>query len=362
MTFSPRFKRALYQILPFGVISFVLSISYSLVEKGILGDHPIYPSTGNPYKYNWLIPSIVAGIFGLFVGVMEFFFISKWFKKGSFALKLLFKSTIYILLIILLTIIVSSVSTAYEIDAEPFSPEVWQYNYNFVTSFAFWTVVLYVTLGIVVSLFYTEVSTIIGQNVLLNLFTGKYHTPFEEKRIFMFLDMKSSTTIAEQLGHVEYFKLLQSYYADISDAIIDHGGSIYQYVGDEVVVMWKLKTIRDARPLSCFRAMEKSLADKKEKYIKRYGVAPTFIAGIHVGVVTTGEIGKIKREIVFTGDVLNTAARIQGLCNTYEVNLLFSEQFAQIIETYEDLTIKALGETELRGKGEKVRLFTIKNV
>jgi len=41
---------------------------------------------------------------------------------------------------------------------------------------------------------------------------------------------------------------------------------------------------------------------------------------------------------------------------------LFSEQFAQIIETHEDLTIKALGETELRGKGEKVRLFTIKNV
>ena len=80
-----------------------------------------------------------------------------------------------------------------------------------------------------------------------------------------------------------------------------------------------------------------------------------------MGVVTTGEIGKIKKDIVFTGDVLNTAARIQGLCNTYGVKLLFSEQFAQILETIENLTLKPLGAAELRGKGEKVELLTVES-
>ena len=362
MTLSPRRKRTLYQILPFGIISFVFSTVYTLLEKGILGDFPLYPATGNPYVYNWFVPAVAAGIFGTLIGLLEAAYISKWFKKNSFYVKIVLKSSIYLLLMVLLAMLVSSVAAGYELKARPFSGEVWAYTKNFFTCFAFRTIVVYITMGIVTSLFYVEVSNIIGQNVLINLFTGKYHTPFEEKRIFMFLDMKSSTTIAEQLGHVKYFKLLQSYYADISDAIIDHGGSIYQYVGDEVVIMWKLKTEKDIRPLHCFWAMEKALIEKKNKYLKRYGLAPTFKAGIHVGVVTTGEIGKIKKDIVFTGDVLNTAARIQGLCNTYGVNLLFSEQFAQIIETHEDLAIKALGETELRGKGEKVRLFTIKNV
>ena len=51
---------------------------------------------------------------------------------------------------------------------------------------------------------------------------------------------------------------------------------------------------------------------------------PEFKAGFHFGKVTTGEIGVIKKDIIFTIDVLNTTARIQGLCNTYKVDILIS--------------------------------------
>jgi adenylate cyclase len=78
-----------------------------------------------------------------------------------------------------------------------------------------------------------------------------------------------------------------------------------------------------------------------------------------LGKVTTGEIGVIKKEITFSGDVLNTTARIQGLCNTYKVDLLTSEKLINALESNEAFKLKALGEAELRGRNEKINLFTI---
>ncbi|MEM7299384.1 MAG: adenylate/guanylate cyclase domain-containing protein [Bacteroidota bacterium] len=355
-----RIQRAIYEVLPFGLVSFVFSSAYSLIEKGILGDYSFYPSTGNPYTFNWLIPSLTAGIFGLFIGFLEMRFISQWFKKGSFALKVIFKSSIYISLMVTLIILVTSFGNAYELGSNPFSAEVWKYNIVFLTSFAFWTIVFYITLGIVISLFYTEVSNIIGHDVLWNLFTGRYHRPVEEERIFMFLDMKSSTAIAEKLGHTKYFDLLKSYYSDLSDAIVDCGGTIYQYVGDEVVVMWKSGIGSSSASIDCFLEMKKSLSDKKEKYLSEFGVAPTFKAGIHAGLVTSGEIGKIKKEVVFTGDLLNTTARIQGLCNEYQVDLLISEALVNQADLRSFIKLReVVDEAELRGRNETVRLFTL---
>ena len=103
--------------------------------------------------------------------------------------------------------------------------------------------------------------------------------------------------------------------------------------------------------------MKNSLLKRSEYYQKTYGVVPTFKAGIHCGRVTTGEIGVVKKEIVFSGDVLNAAARIQGLCNQYQTDLLFSEDFSEKIKSHQG--IKSLDETELRGRNEKIKIYSI---
>jgi adenylate cyclase len=147
---------------------------------------------------------------------------------------------------------------------------------------------------------------------------GKYHHPVEEERIFMFLDMKSSTTIAESLGHVKYFQMLKEYFFDLSVAVIDYAGIIYQYAGDEMIISWKLKDgLKNNNSIACFFAMKRAMEIQTVKYKRQFGVVPEFKAGLHCGMVTAGEIGSLKKEIIFTGDVLNTSARIQGLCNYY---------------------------------------------
>ena len=104
--------------------------------------------------------------------------------------------------------------------------------------------------------------------------------------------------------------------------------------------------------------MKKIINGQASKYHEKFGILPQFKAGLHCGKVTTGEIGVIKKEIIFTGDVLNTAARIQGLCNQFNVDILVSGEL--ITRLYPDpfLTIKGLGENQLRGRDEKMGLFT----
>ncbi|MBA4057450.1 MAG: adenylate/guanylate cyclase domain-containing protein, partial [Marivirga sp.] len=96
--------------------------------------------------------------------------------------------------------------------------------------------------------------------------------------------------------------------------------------------------------------------------IEKFGLLPEFKAGFHVGMVTTGEIGVIKKEIIFTGDVLNTTSRIQGLCNSYQVNLLISGQLVEKLKPDLSFEFKELGKSDLKGSEERIDLFTIQNM
>jgi adenylate cyclase len=105
--------------------------------------------------------------------------------------------------------------------------------------------------------------------------------------------------------------------------------------------------------------MKEAISEQAEKYNEHFGLLPEFKAGFHLGKVTTGEIGVIKKEIIFTGDVLNTTARIQGLCNVYNVDILVSGDLIKLLDLNSQFQIKTLGETVLRGRDEKVELFTV---
>src|SRR6056297_3450918 len=81
-----------------------------------------------------------------------------------------------------------------------------------------------------------------------------------EKRIFMFIDMKSSTSIAEQIGTEDYFYLLQDYFEVLLESIANYAGEVYQIIGDEVVLTWSSKDkAQFFNPIKCYKAMKKSL-------------------------------------------------------------------------------------------------------
>jgi adenylate cyclase len=80
---------------------------------------------------------------------------------------------------------------------------------------------------------------------------------------------------------------------------------------------------------------------------------------VHLGEVITAEIGDLKKEIVHNGDVLNTAARIQSMCNELGRRFVASNQLIQALVVPEDVSIDPLGPATLRGKAEPMELVAL---
>lgn len=191
---------------------------------------------------------------------------------------------------------------------------------------------------------------------------GRYNQPRQELRIFMFLDMRSSTSIAEDLGHVRYFQLINELFQDITDPIVYSRGEIYQYVGDEISVSWPLRRgINKQRCIRCFLDIRAKLRRRAAYYEARYGITPTFKAGFHYGEVTTGEVGLVKKERIFSGDVVNTAARIQNTCNEHGVDNLISKELLDLLLPKGPLPVREIGSIALKGKRAAISLWTIES-
>jgi adenylate cyclase len=218
-----------------------------------------------------------------------------------------------------------------------------------------------VFVGFVIN-FILQVNKFFGPGVFFKLLSGKYHTPREEERIFMFVDIKGSTGLAEKLGDLKFSLLLQDFFYDVNQAIAVSHGEIYQYVGDEVVVSWPLSKVNfENNCLECFYMMENLIWNKRNHYLKNYQVVPEFKAGIHYGKVIAAWVGDFKKEIVYHGDVMNTTARILSQCNELEQNLLVSEELYQKMQLPEDVKTSLYTDILLKGKREPVNLvgFTV---
>ncbi len=198
-----------------------------------------------------------------------------------------------------------------------------------------------------------------GPGGFWGMMRGKYNKPKIENRIFIFLDINNATTIAEQLGHTKYFRLLREFFADITIPILANGGEIYQYVGDEVVLSWKNTPLNKIRCLKFIRHAYFLLKRKEKRYIKRFGVAPSFKTGMHAGEVTAGVIGIVKKDLVYSGDTLNTTARIRSKCHELNHPFVLSGDFLYEFHTPHSYQITEIGEMEFKGRAEKEKLYAL---
>ena len=239
--------------------------------------------------------------------------------------------------------------------------EIWTTLVQSTTPREIWSVIIYMIFVVGAINFALEIERIIGPGNLWRLFIGSYRRPREEERVFLFMDLKGSTTIAEELGHQRYSEFLQECYLDLTQVIIRFEASIYQFVGDEVVMSW-LRTDRSERKrtsVQAFFAYQNVLMEKKEAYELRFGMAPEFRGSIDAGAVTVIEIGDVKREIAYHGDVLNTAARLLELCKQRGERLVVSRTVGEAVEHETEVCAIWHEEVLLRGKREQIEAFSL---
>ncbi|NNE33918.1 MAG: adenylate/guanylate cyclase domain-containing protein [Rhodothermales bacterium] len=287
---------------------------------------------------------------GLVFALMEEVQIARFTRSMSFSAAVLAKSFVY-LGVIAIPIMLTGFVFGFVAGLEPSDFIAW------VTSFEFVVDLVLILLIHTVVIFGRNVSRLLGPGTLMRYIVGRYHRPRLENRVFMFLDLKSSTMLAEKLGAEQYFSFLNDVFRHISEPILDYAAEIYQYVGDEVILTWPINDgLRNANCVLVFVEILTEIHSRREHYLQTYGYVPEFKAGVHFGEVVTAEIGDIKKDIAYSGDVLNTAARIQSKCNELGQSLIASSELVSALELPEFIRPRELGFVELRGKAEATSL------
>lgn len=308
----------------------------------------------------WISLGATGFLIGSLTSVLDYLFFLSPLRKQPFLVVLSVRILAYLLVILLSMSVVFGTYLLIFHDTQPgellyyLVPRRWLSDGSFLYGLIYTFSVLFVWQ------FVALISRLLGPNTLVNYITGKYHTPKEESRIFMFLDIRSSTTIAEKLGHVRWHQFLNDFFFDIAAPVRKYKGEIYQYVGDEVVISWPEDIgLDDLNCIRCFFGIEDKIDARAHIYERKYGFKPVFKVGYHMGVVVVGVIGDYKRDIVFHGDSINTAARIQESCNLHNRRLLLSEALLRALDLKGEFVEEYITNIRLRGKTEDIKLYSL---
>ena len=147
---------------------------------------------------------------------------------------------------------------------------------------------------------------------------------------------------------------------DLTEPVLQADAEIYQYAGDEVVVTWRLDAgLRMANCVRCFFGIRATVARHAPRYQREFGTVPRFRGGLHGGPVTGGELGDLRRQIVFVGDILNTAARLEEYAKRMNLDLVVSGALLERLALPEGVRAARCGELALRGKEARVDAYSL---
>lgn len=301
--------------------------------------------------------AVIVGIsYGLGLGLTGYYLDRTIFRKLSLGKVLALKAVIAIALFALILLVLRLfMSPSLSIAGIRLNEKSWDF-------LCYLLLVYYFFMSLLIA-FINQVNKKYGPGVLVPLLLGRYRTPREEEKIFMFMDLKSSTVTAERLGHLKYSAFIRDCFADVNEVLYPFKAQVYQYVGDEIVVMWPVSEgLREWSCVKFFFAVVEQLKIRRGYYLGRYGLLPAFKAGMHMGKVTAVEIGEIKKDIAYHGDTLNTAARIQSICNEYGSDFLASGHVIQHLGKNEFFRLHRLGSIALKGKSENTELISIETI
>lgn len=210
--------------------------------------------------------------------------------------------------------------------------------------------------------FFLQVRRLVGEGTMWRMFTGRYHQPHQENRIYLFLDIKDSTSLAVNLGDEKAHSFITEVFFAADRVITEHRGEILSYNGDELVASWpEAAGLRDAACLRAYQEIIKTFGSRAEEFRSKYGVVPSFWAGLHTGPVVVGECGDSKLSFVHIGDTPNTAARLEHQAKEVGRDCLISDELLAKLDLPEALKTEELGSFTLRGHDHKTKVYALES-
>lgn len=304
-----------------------------------------------------LVRMCLVFVMSLVMGYLFAFAFRQMLPKKNLILNFFFKALLVLLAALFMNFVVNFISLVIVNRRDVVEAITFYYQKIFTWHYLATHTLSWMSIFIVTQLF-LEINDKYAPGVFVDILAGKYKEPKVEKRIIAFMDLKDSTPIAEKLGHQQYFLFIRMFIRLVSEGLITHDAIIYQYVGDEIVASWPDKKQNYKNAIGAVIAGRRNIQKESEYFRREFGIIPEFRVGMHVGDVTVGEIGIIKKDLAMSGDTMNTAARIRGAGNDLFEKFIVSEDFIQRAGL-KNFQYRDLGEVDLKGKSEGIKLYGI---
>jgi adenylate cyclase len=332
---NPRLQRHVTTVVTIVGISALVGAGYALAQKNV--------------TIELVITSAMHGVaislaLTLFEIAVDHAPLRDWVARLSFTTTLILRSLVYVLVIVVVHLVIMEARRRLGLAAGPGDDLLDTIIFSSAAGLAFNVVI--------------QVSNLLGPRTLINFFSGRYHQPRQENRFVLFVDIAGSTSLAERMGGLGIHRFLDRTFRLLTGPVVDYRGEILGYVGDELIVTWQEKVgAVDARPLRCFLAMRDTLERAAPHLARDFGIAPKIRGSLNFGPVIVGEIGDIKRAIVFNGDTMNAAARLEELSRTVDSGFLASRAAIERFEAAPPVRMRDLGVMPIRGRVDAIAVM-----
>jgi adenylate cyclase len=180
----------------------------------------------------------------------------------------------------------------------------------------------------------------------------------------LFSDLRGFTTFAEARDPEQVIEVLNRYLTGMSDAILDHDGTLVAYMGDGIMAVFGAPVAASDhadRALAAARAMLRRL-EEFNAWVRERGLGDDFKMGIglHSGPVMSGNVGSARRlEYAAIGDTTNTAARLEGMTKGTPYQLFVSEPTRERLHDAPE-ALEFVSELEVRGREHGIRVWGLR--
>jgi adenylate cyclase len=301
------------------------------------------------------------GLLGLWTGVLEEFLFGRRFRSLAIPLQYLGK----VLAVNALTITLVALAFAFDRQQNlPLRSEGTFSAAEMLGMSAFYQLILRVVVVSSIAILVVQVEEIMGRRMFLGVLLGRYERPAAEERIMLTIDLVGSTSLAERLGDLRYFRFLNTTYSLMTDALLHNEGEILKYVGDEVIITWPMDVgLRGNNCLDLYFDITERLAAHAAEMQRDFGAVPQFRGALHGGRVIVAQIGHIKRAVDFSGDVMNTVSRMLGVCKEMKADLVISgDLLRRIPEPGVRFRFGAERVGAVKGRKREVRVHTVERI
>ena len=203
------------------------------------------------------------------------------------------------------------------------------------------------------------------QQVLANPSLADIGGGVQRHAVVLFSDIRSYSTISERMEPEKVVDMLNRFFGQVAESILNRGGSVDKYLGDGLMASFGGMIPLDAPADNAVEAaleMVRVLYDKVHPQMRELGITPFKIGiGLHFGEVIVGTMGHARRsDLTMIGDAVNLASRVEGMTKEYGWAVVITRDVVDALgEKAAQFDIKQVGETTVKGREQPVEMFRV---